>query len=62
MTTDLSDLPVVILSSPCHPSDMAKARELGARNYVVKPHGLSQLCQFLQELNARWLAMASTCL
>jgi DNA-binding response OmpR family regulator len=62
MTTDLSDLPVVILSSPCHPSDMAKARELGARDYVVKPHGLSQLCQFLQELNARWLAMASTCL
>jgi CheY-like chemotaxis protein len=55
---DLCDLPVVVLSSSSHPSDMAKAREMGAREYIVKPHGFAQLSKLLQELCQRWLPAA----
>jgi CheY-like chemotaxis protein len=52
---DLRDLPVVVLSSSSHPSDMAKARAMGAREYFVKPHGFAQLSKLLQDLCGRWL-------
>lgn len=54
--SDLRDLPVVVLSSSSHPSDMAKAKEMGAREYIVKPHGFAQLSKLLQELCGRWLS------
>src|SRR5262245_26088323 len=36
-------LPAVVLSSSCQDSDVAKARDLGAREYHVKPHHLGEL-------------------
>lgn len=52
---ELRNVPVVILSSSSHPSDMAKARQMGAREYLVKPHGFAQLTKLLQDLCGRWL-------
>jgi CheY-like chemotaxis protein len=52
---DLRDIPVVVLSSSSHPSDMAKAKQMGAREYIVKPHGFAQLSRLLQELCGRWM-------
>jgi CheY-like chemotaxis protein len=52
------DLPVVVLSSSSHESDMKKARQLGAWDYHVKPHGLSKLVQLVKQLTADSLSPA----
>jgi CheY-like chemotaxis protein len=52
---ELRVLPVVVLSSSCHETDMDKARRMGAREYIVKPHGFTQLAKLMQELCERWL-------
>jgi CheY-like chemotaxis protein len=51
----LQHIPVVVVSSSSEPSDMAKARELGARDYLVKPHGFRKLTQMFRDLGERWL-------
>lgn len=48
-------LPVVVLTSSAHASDVQKARQLGALDYIVKPHEFSQLVKILRELGERWL-------
>jgi CheY-like chemotaxis protein len=53
---ELRDLPVVVLSSSSHETDIDRARKMGAREYIVKPHGFSQLTQLMQELCGRWLS------
>jgi DNA-binding response OmpR family regulator len=53
---ELRDLPVVVLSSSCHESDMTKARMMGAREYIVKPHGFMQLSNIMQDLCRRHLS------
>jgi two-component system response regulator len=53
------DLPVVILSSSSHESDIQRARELGARDYHIKPHSLSQFVQLIQQLTASSLSIAT---
>jgi CheY-like chemotaxis protein len=58
---ELGDLPVVVLSSSSHPSDLAKARKMGAREYIVKPHGFAQLSKLMQELCGRWLGAPPAC-
>jgi CheY-like chemotaxis protein len=50
------DLPVVVLSSSSADSDIRKARQLGARDYFVKPHALDDLIKILQQVRERWLA------
>ena len=52
---DLSDLPVVVLSSSCHEADREQARKLGARDYKVKPSDFPKLVGLVRELHARWL-------
>jgi CheY-like chemotaxis protein len=52
------ELPVVVLSSSSYEEDMTKARQLGAREYYVKPHSLKQLVEILRQLAERWLARA----
>lgn len=52
---ELRALPVVVLSSSCHKTDMDKARRMGAREYVIKPHGFTHLSKLIQELCERWL-------
>lgn len=49
------DLPVIVLSSSSNEADIAQARRLGARDYLVKPHDFRKLTQVVAELAARWL-------
>ena len=53
---DLKELPVVVLSSSAELSDSAKARELGARDYLVKPAELEEWVELVQKLHATWLS------
>jgi CheY-like chemotaxis protein len=53
---ELRDLPVVVLSSSSHETDIDRARKMGAREYIVKPHGFAQLSKLMQELCGRWLS------
>lgn len=49
------DLPALVLSSSAHEGDMARARELGAREYYVKPSNLAQLTELVQDIATKWL-------
>jgi CheY-like chemotaxis protein len=44
------DLPVVVLSSSSHESDIERARQMGAWDYQVKPHGMPQFLQLIKHL------------
>ncbi|HEY3914698.1 MAG TPA: hypothetical protein VGN61_09450 [Verrucomicrobiae bacterium] len=48
-------LPVVMMTSSIAPSDMEKARRMGADDYRIKPAEFEKLVQIMQELNQRWL-------
>jgi CheY-like chemotaxis protein len=43
-------LPAVVLSSSADESDMKKARQLGAREYFVKPHSLDELMKIALQM------------
>jgi DNA-binding response OmpR family regulator len=58
---ELRGLPVVVLSSSSHPSDIAKTREMGARDYIVKPHGFAQLSRLMRELCDQWVPKPLPC-
>ncbi len=49
------DLPALVLSSSAHEGDMARARDLGAREYHVKPSNLAQLTLLVQDIATKWL-------
>ena len=53
---ELEYLPVVVLSSSSDARDLEKAKEMGAREYLVKPHDFHRLVQMVQDVAARWLA------
>jgi CheY-like chemotaxis protein len=52
---DFKDLHVVVLSSSSDDSDIQKARQLGARDYFIKPHALSDWVKILESLQSRYL-------
>jgi len=52
---EFNALPVVVLSSSPRESDIGRAKELGAREYLVKPLGYQELKVMLKDLVARWL-------
>jgi len=54
----LDHLPAVMLSGSCLESDAAAARQLGARDYLVKPADMNQMAELARELYQRWLAPA----
>jgi CheY-like chemotaxis protein len=56
---ELKEIPAVVLSSSADESDTQKARQLGARDYFVKPHSLDTLIKIAQEMQARWLTGAA---
>lgn len=56
---EFQHLPVVVLSS-MNESDMEKARQLGAREYLVKPNDFRNLTKMLQDVAARWLGEGAT--
>jgi len=51
----LVGLPTVVLSSSTLPSDLAKARELGAKDYKIKPMDFQELVRLVQDLNNCYL-------
>lgn len=50
------DFPVIILSSSQQPSDQARARALGADEFVVKPSNMDGWVNFAQSLRQHWLS------
>jgi CheY-like chemotaxis protein len=52
---EFKSVPALILSSSSQDADMQMARQLGARDYLVKPFGLPALVRLVQDINARWL-------
>jgi CheY-like chemotaxis protein len=53
---EFNTLPVVVLSASPQESDIKRAKELGAREYLVKPLGFHELTVMLRDVAARWLA------
>jgi CheY-like chemotaxis protein len=51
--SEFKNLPVVIITSSSHEGDMEKARQLGARDFFVKPHTLSEYVCILHKLHLR---------
>lgn len=56
---EFKDLPAIVLSSSPDQSDIRRAKEAGALEYIVKPHSLRELVAILQTLHSRWLAELS---
>jgi CheY-like chemotaxis protein len=54
-----NDLTVIIFSSSEQQSDLARARELGANDYVVKPSRMELLADFARTLKEQWLVNAA---
>ena len=52
---DLRKIPAVVLSSSSYPQDIQQATELGAREYFIKPHSLTELSRVLRTATDRWL-------
>jgi len=52
---EFSALPVVVLSCSPRESDMELAKELGAREYLVKPLGNQELTVMLKGVVGKWL-------
>jgi DNA-binding NarL/FixJ family response regulator len=48
---------VVVLSSSTLDEDLEKAQKLGAREYLVKPHGIHSLVGMLQQVHNRYFGM-----
>jgi CheY-like chemotaxis protein len=53
---ELGHLPAVVLSSSSDDSDVRRARQLGARDYFVKPLMMDDLVKILRDLGEKWLA------
>lgn len=53
---EFRDLPAVVISSSSDDADIREARELGARDYFVKPHRLEDFVEIVRSLQQRWLA------
>jgi len=52
---ELHEMPTIILSSSCLDLDVKKARELGARDYRVKPPSPDELLKLVREISVKWL-------
>ena len=52
---ELADIPVVVLTSSDEQPDVAKAKQLGARSYLLKPGQLDDLVQMMLRLQGYWL-------
>ena len=52
---ETNSLPVVVLSSSTLPADKKKAKDLGAKDYFVKPSSIDELMTLVRALHERWL-------
>jgi CheY-like chemotaxis protein len=53
--SQLRQLPVVVFSSSSRPDDIARAYDLGANAYLVKPNALADLASLVLALRDFWL-------
>jgi CheY-like chemotaxis protein len=51
-------IPAVVLSSSCDESDISTARDMGARDFLSKPHDLHDFIKIIEVLNSKWLGKA----
>jgi CheY-like chemotaxis protein len=52
---DFKNLPAVLFSSSACDQDISKARQLGARDYLVKPHLISDWVKIVHAIDKLWL-------
>jgi CheY-like chemotaxis protein len=52
---DFESLPVIVISSSNLDSDRDKAIQLGAKDYLVKPHNPDDLVAMIRSLPAKWM-------
>jgi len=57
---EFSALPAVVLSCSPRESDIERAKELGAREYLVKPLGWRELLDLVKGVAARWLTQVKS--
>lgn len=55
-TPGLRDIPVIVLSTSASARDIARAYDLGANSYLVKPVGFREFCGLMNTLGDYWLA------
>ena len=53
--SDFKNLPAVVFSSSACDQDISKARQLGARDYLVKPHSISDWVKVVHAIDKLWL-------
>jgi DNA-binding response OmpR family regulator len=56
-TSSLSRLPVVVLTSSRHSTDVNRAYDLGANSYLVKPENSNQLEELASQFRDYWLKL-----
>lgn len=49
-------MPVVMFSSSSDESDIRRSKELGAKDYFVKPHDFEDYVKFAKGIVSRWLS------
>jgi CheY-like chemotaxis protein len=54
---ELRDIPVIVLTASNEVPDVEKARQLGAKSYLVKPGQLEDLVQMMLRLQGFWLLL-----
>ncbi len=54
--SEFGAIPAIVLSSSSYEEDMAKARQLGARDYHIKPHSINDLVSLVRAISERWLS------
>ncbi|WP_083651538.1 response regulator [Vreelandella massiliensis] len=54
---EFSPIPVVILTTSVSQSDIDRAYALGAAGYLVKPTGIDEFSQHIQQLTAYWFGL-----
>lgn len=52
---EFNGMPAIVLSSSGLEADVKRARELGARDYRVKPHSGDELLKLVQEFSLHWI-------
>jgi CheY-like chemotaxis protein len=58
---DLRHLPAIVLSGSADVADVSKARQLGAADYHVKNHRISDLMGIIRSMDDRWLSPPVYC-
>lgn len=51
----LKRIPVIVLSTSCHPKDIASSYELGASGFICKPSELTWFRSVVRSIEAFWL-------